>query len=1174
MRRSDRGLPVRPCTAAGQRGLRVAALALAVATALTGTAQAQSDGLDEIKVTGTRIRRTEYESVTATQTITEQDMERLGLVSAADMLAQLPSNVGLYTLDTTGDQSFFVGATLANLRGLNTAFGTRTLTLVDGRRFVSTTNGGGVDLSFIPSILIGRMETVTGGASAVYGSDATAGVVNIILDRNVQGLRLDASYGQNQDGYFKNYSASVASGVEVLKGRGDITVSYEHQVTDPVPSCAEVLDWCRRSMAILQTHRTGNAEVGCGFFPACPFLGPIPESALLFPDQDFPAWQVFDGARYLHTGNTRGVIHTNNKQPWSATNGTFLQFTPDGTDVEEWQSRQNGLDGFWREYAYSGGPSTLNERTRNPTIFAGEGQLITDSNVLRNGQERDNIFTRFVWDVTDDIRLNAQVSYGKTDGQTFQNSAQFHQDTICVYLPVRDAAGAITSQNFTSGADATFRDWGGPNAFFTMMSPAAQQALLDRARNDANTGNMNCSISNTIQNGIYGVTRQGANILKNWKDQVDRGVRTETEVKRASVGATGPLFKSNNWTWDANIQFGESDRWQQLYNNRSNFRFQFAIDSVIDPITNEPVCRVNSSGPEGQAVREAYIAYWMGEPWSPTLSSLPGYAAAKERMDALSANCVPLNPFGLAADPAALAYAWDDLTEFTYSDQTVWSISFSGEFWKGFGAGPLTMAAGIDYRDEETVNAVGGDPNPWIRTDFTAQYGDPWTGGTKATEAFAEFELPLVRDRVGARYMSLNFTGRRTKNNTFREATANEDPYDVNRYGDAWRASLNWATTDWMRVRATKSADVRSPAPRELFYRQTYSAFNQGGAFSPNPWRTQDPGGDQWLWVIGANPNLKNEQSTTRTLGVVFSPRGIASGLQLSLDYNEITVSGGISYSTGFDPENDENLQYQIFRCFEYGEPFYCSQIEFNPAGSPEEPNVDGLDPYEDCEVGMPCAARTDIVSIINTQENTEDYWNRGLDLSASYSLRLNGGGSIAMRMLATRALEANRCTQTQKDRDGNTICLARENYVGVTGSASGGGLANYASQPKWSGNLYATYSRNAFSITGQARYTGAGVVSLTDIGPEDPRWAPELFNTRSINKLPSWTVWSLTTNYNFAASRFAPDRWENLQLSLTIDNVFDKQPGFWSGGGTGGVNRRFFSSNGRTYRLNFRSAF
>src|SRR5690606_18837479 len=148
----------------------------------------------------------------------------------------------------------------------------------------------------------------------------------------------------------------------------------------------------------------------------------------------------------------------------------------------------------------------------NPTIFAGEGQLLTAANVLRNGQERNNLFTRFVWDITDEVELNAQVSYGKTEGSTFQNSAGFHQENICIYLPVRDAAGVITSQNFTSGAGPTLRDWGGPNAYFSSLSSAAQQALLDRGRNDANNGNINCSISGTIQNNVNGVARQGIQI--------------------------------------------------------------------------------------------------------------------------------------------------------------------------------------------------------------------------------------------------------------------------------------------------------------------------------------------------------------------------------------------------------------------------------------------------------------------------------------------------------------------------------------------------------------------------------------------------------------------------------------------------------------------------------------
>src|SRR5690606_28686142 len=126
--------------------------------------EADSDDVDnavmeEVVSTGSRIRRDEFTSPNAIQTLTSEDMRDLGLVGVDDMLAQMTSNSGNITRENNADSSFFVGGTLANLRGLNTGFGTRTLTLVDGRRMPATTNGGGVDLSMIPGVLVGRMET-------------------------------------------------------------------------------------------------------------------------------------------------------------------------------------------------------------------------------------------------------------------------------------------------------------------------------------------------------------------------------------------------------------------------------------------------------------------------------------------------------------------------------------------------------------------------------------------------------------------------------------------------------------------------------------------------------------------------------------------------------------------------------------------------------------------------------------------------------------------------------------------------------------------------------------------------------------------------------------------------------------------------------------------------------
>src|SRR5207244_4650083 len=95
-----------------------------------------------------------------------------------------------------GNPNFLAEAMLANLRGLNPFFGSATLNLVNSRRFVPTNQGDGVDLNFIPSILIDRIDVVTGGASAAYGSGAISGVNNIFLNRKLEGGKADVDFGE------------------------------------------------------------------------------------------------------------------------------------------------------------------------------------------------------------------------------------------------------------------------------------------------------------------------------------------------------------------------------------------------------------------------------------------------------------------------------------------------------------------------------------------------------------------------------------------------------------------------------------------------------------------------------------------------------------------------------------------------------------------------------------------------------------------------------------------------------------------------------------------------------------------------------------------------------------------------------------------------------------------
>ena len=154
---------------------------------------------------------------------------------------QLPSNKASLTPETNGFGSFNVGAEIANLRALGAQ---RTLTLVDGRRFIASTDTANVDLNLIPPLLLERTEIVTGGASAAYGSDAVAGVINVILNKKLEGIRWQADVYQTGDGDGTSRHITAAGGTDVLNGRGHLIVGGEFEDADGIDSCIRTRDWC------------------------------------------------------------------------------------------------------------------------------------------------------------------------------------------------------------------------------------------------------------------------------------------------------------------------------------------------------------------------------------------------------------------------------------------------------------------------------------------------------------------------------------------------------------------------------------------------------------------------------------------------------------------------------------------------------------------------------------------------------------------------------------------------------------------------------------------------------------------------------------------------------------------------------------------------------------------
>ena len=232
----------------------LSALALAVAASLPAMAQQagpQTAPQEEIIVTGSRVTRSGFDSSQPLTTIDSQQIENLGLVNVGDVVRTLPQNTPFFTETNVGIGNFNVGAQLANLRGLNPFFGTRTLTLVDTRRVVPTTEGGAVDLTLIPSMLVERTEVVTGGASAQYGSDAIAGVVNVILDKDLEGIKAQVDYGQTAEGDGGDTHASFAWGTAFGDdGRGHVIAGLEYQQQDTIGPCSYTRDWCNEGWGI------------------------------------------------------------------------------------------------------------------------------------------------------------------------------------------------------------------------------------------------------------------------------------------------------------------------------------------------------------------------------------------------------------------------------------------------------------------------------------------------------------------------------------------------------------------------------------------------------------------------------------------------------------------------------------------------------------------------------------------------------------------------------------------------------------------------------------------------------------------------------------------------------------------------------------------------------------
>ena len=358
-------------------------------------------------------------------------------------------------------------------------------------------------------------------------------------------------------------------------------------------------------------------------------------------------------------------------------------------------------------------------------------------------------------------------------------------------------------------------------------------------------------------------------------------VRNESLVytRRASIGLKGTVL--GNWAWDMSASRGQSEQ-KVAKNNLPHLRRYFAASDAVRNAAGQIVCRSTLSGFD------------------------PG--------------CVPMNPFGVGSvSKEAAAYILGDSFKELKLDQTVLVANVSGDLGDTLqlGAGPISVATGVEYRKEEAnqttdkqsqeVVSLAGLRTGVAPTSINNRLGpfqfynpQPYAGSYNIKEAYVEVGVPVLKDRAFAKALDVSLAARRAD-------------YSQSGGVTTWKYGGNWAVNDDVRLRYTKSRDIRGPNVLELFNSQTQT--NQTIIYKGQT--TQN------VNLTSGNPNLTPERATTETYGVVYRPSWFP-GFQASLDRYKISIRDSIG---------NFSAQQTADQCA-LGNATACSQIDVQSNGT------------------------------------------------------------------------------------------------------------------------------------------------------------------------------------------------------------------------------------------------
>lgn len=773
----------------------------------------QAEASAAIIVTGSRIKRSDYDARSPTVTLDEDFFDQSSTSAIEQQLNKLPQFTVSQSSTLQNNQGYVApaaqdiqpnatntpGAATVSLRGIGA---NRTLVLIDGRRGAPGNASGAVDVSTIPSAAIQRVEIISGGASATYGADAIAGVTNFILKTDVKRLELDATMGISEFGDALDYQISGIVGTDLGDGRGNVSLAMSMNVRQA--AYERDRPWYRD---LWNDPNVGSGGFGGNPRPGVNLQNLTPGAVAAVFGNEYP----LDPANSSLTvyGNRDGSLFTlgfespgvNAWQPWAEADASG-----------SWHTTAVGTKAYNNTSNYLTVPSTrynvlgrANYELNDWIGVFGTGMFSHSETYTRTEASR----IQSGWSVDIPWGNGVYTGNGVTPSSVIRNGDSYTNPFTFVTSPYVDPTPGNLSDNPTNAAfqalyggmlSCALTPVGGctNTQAFEQVIPQDLQTLLNSRQRPAQFGDPGY---------IFGAPAADQPLISLADSPIDltamfpnkRETFSDVQTYNIVAGLEG-YVPGTDWTWEAFVNHSVST-------TSSRQTGMYSLGRVR---------AVYSSPNFGQGFN------YKGNPEDNGFGAVTGKCTSGLDVFNLKGNATDVS----ADCRQAIA---SDINTRSEMRQTIAEVNLQGGLTE-LPAGELRFAAGGSYRELEYEFVTDGLTS-YGRSFLDQAIGIYPSSNTHAEmqvkEAYAELLVPLIKDVPLIKQLNLELGGRVS------DYSSTGTSYTFKVLGD-------WEVTDWLRVRGGYNRAERAPNLAELYLspQQTFGVDSVGDLCStrlPNP---------------------------------------------------------------------------------------------------------------------------------------------------------------------------------------------------------------------------------------------------------------------------------------------------------------------------------------------------